>query len=62
MILIINFMYEINIFVNDVHDLHFLLLQMDDALGSSFNALYFVPLIVIGSFFMLNLVLGVLSG
>ena len=42
---------------------HFLFrLQMDDALGSSYNALYFVPLIVIGSFFMLNLVLGVLSG
>uniref|UniRef100_T1HGE4 Voltage-dependent calcium channel type A subunit alpha-1 n=1 Tax=Rhodnius prolixus TaxID=13249 RepID=T1HGE4_RHOPR len=29
---------------------------------SSFNWLYFVPLIVLGSFFMLNLVLGVLSG
>ncbi|XP_030081781.1 voltage-dependent calcium channel type A subunit alpha-1 isoform X7 [Drosophila hydei] len=34
----------------------------NDALGSSFNWIYFVPLIVIGSFFMLNLVLGVLSG
>ncbi|GAU95710.1 hypothetical protein RvY_07286 [Ramazzottius varieornatus] len=34
----------------------------DDALGNSFNWAYFVPLIVIGSFFMLNLVLGVLSG
>ena len=38
------------------------LLQTDDALGNSFNWAYFVPLIVIGSFFMLNLVLGVLSG
>ena len=37
-------------------------LQTDDALGSLFNWIYFVPLIVIGSFFMLNLVLGVLSG
>eukprot|EP00094_Tigriopus_californicus_P003244 TCALIF_03120-PB protein Name:"Similar to cac Voltage-dependent calcium channel type A subunit alpha-1 (Drosophila melanogaster)" AED:0.11 eAED:0.11 QI:85/0.68/0.56/1/0.86/0.86/30/131/2029 len=34
----------------------------NDAIGSSFNWVYFVPLIVIGSFFMLNLVLGVLSG
>ncbi|KAK8724872.1 hypothetical protein OTU49_010957 [Cherax quadricarinatus] len=34
----------------------------NDALGSSYNFLYFVPLIVLGSFFMLNLVLGVLSG
>jgi len=37
-------------------------LQTDDALGSSFNWIYFVPLIILGSFFMLNLVLGVLSG
>ena len=36
--------------------------QTNDALGGSFNFVYFVPLIVIGSFFMLNLVLGVLSG
>ena len=36
--------------------------QTNDALGSSYNWVYFVPLIVIGSFFMLNLVLGVLSG
>ncbi|KAL5275646.1 cac family protein [Megaselia abdita] len=34
----------------------------NDALGYAFNWVYFVPLIVIGSFFMLNLVLGVLSG
>ena len=31
-------------------------------MGSRFNWLYFIPLIVLGSFFMLNLVLGVLSG
>lgn len=36
--------------------------QMNDAVGSTFNWMYFVPLIVLGSFFMLNLVLGVLSG
>ncbi|CAG7728468.1 unnamed protein product, partial [Allacma fusca] len=34
----------------------------NDALGSAYNWIYFVPLIVLGSFFMLNLVLGVLSG
>ncbi|KAG8186479.1 hypothetical protein JTE90_009235 [Oedothorax gibbosus] len=34
----------------------------NDATGSAFNWIYFVPLIIIGSFFMLNLVLGVLSG
>lgn len=43
-------------------DRDFLYLQTNDALGSTFNWIYFVPLIVIGSFFMLNLVLGVLSG
>ena len=39
-----------------------ILYWMNDAVGSSYNWVYFVPLIVIGSFFMLNLVLGVLSG
>nr|XP_046908927.1 voltage-dependent calcium channel type A subunit alpha-1-like isoform X13 [Dermatophagoides farinae] len=34
----------------------------NDALGSTYNWIYFVPLIILGSFFMLNLVLGVLSG
>ncbi|XP_060812331.1 voltage-dependent calcium channel type A subunit alpha-1 isoform X14 [Bombus pascuorum] len=34
----------------------------NDALGSTYNWIYFIPLIVLGSFFMLNLVLGVLSG
>lgn len=34
----------------------------DDAVGDAYNWIYFVPLIVLGSFFMLNLVLGVLSG
>lgn len=36
--------------------------QTNDAVGASFNIMYFIPLIVLGSFFMLNLVLGVLSG
>ncbi|XP_074655928.1 voltage-dependent calcium channel type A subunit alpha-1-like [Tubulanus polymorphus] len=34
----------------------------DDALGNGFNWFYFIPLIILGSFFMLNLILGVLSG
>ncbi|GFX25694.1 voltage-dependent calcium channel type A subunit alpha-1 [Trichonephila clavipes] len=39
-----------------------LMMKTNDALGSNFNWIYFVPLIILGSFFMLNLVLGVLSG
>lgn len=34
----------------------------NDSLGSTYNWAYFIPLIILGSFFMLNLVLGVLSG
>ena len=40
----------------------FLYVQADDALGRAFNWLYFVPVVIVGAFFMLNLVLGVLSG
>ena len=36
-------------------------LQANDAVGKSYNWIFFIPIIVIGSFFMLNLVLGVLS-
>uniref|UniRef100_A0A8C1MEQ6 Calcium channel, voltage-dependent, R type, alpha 1E subunit b n=1 Tax=Cyprinus carpio TaxID=7962 RepID=A0A8C1MEQ6_CYPCA len=36
--------------------------QTNDALGPTWNWIYFIPLIIIGSFFVLNLVLGVLSG
>lgn len=39
-----------------------LMYYLDDALGPQYNWLYFIPLIVLGSFFMLNLILGVLSG
>ncbi|XP_067270281.1 voltage-dependent R-type calcium channel subunit alpha-1E isoform X6 [Pseudorasbora parva] len=39
-----------------------ILYNTNDALGSTWNWLYFIPLIIIGSFFVLNLVLGVLSG
>lgn len=41
---------------------HFSSFQTNDALGATWNWLYFIPLIIIGSFFVLNLVLGVLSG
>ncbi|CAD5123103.1 DgyrCDS11477 [Dimorphilus gyrociliatus] len=34
----------------------------NDAVGPNFTWIYFFPLIILGSFFMLNLVLGVLSG
>uniref|UniRef100_A0A3Q3JSW9 Voltage-dependent L-type calcium channel subunit alpha n=1 Tax=Monopterus albus TaxID=43700 RepID=A0A3Q3JSW9_MONAL len=35
---------------------------VNDAIGNEWPWLYFVPLILVGSFFVLNLVLGVLSG
>ncbi|XP_058483634.1 voltage-dependent R-type calcium channel subunit alpha-1E-like isoform X1 [Solea solea] len=38
------------------------LYNTNDALGATWNWIYFIPLIIIGSFFVLNLVLGVLSG
>ncbi|XP_056276374.1 voltage-dependent R-type calcium channel subunit alpha-1E-like [Pseudoliparis swirei] len=38
------------------------LYNTNDALGMTWNWMYFIPLIIIGSFFVLNLVLGVLSG
>ncbi|XP_030625015.1 voltage-dependent N-type calcium channel subunit alpha-1B [Chanos chanos] len=39
-----------------------ILYHANDVYGNTWNWLYFIPLIIIGSFFMLNLVLGVLSG
>ncbi|KAK3102999.1 hypothetical protein FSP39_015655 [Pinctada imbricata] len=38
------------------------LYDINDALGNSWPWIYFISLIIIGSFFVLNLVLGVLSG
>lgn len=37
-------------------------LQMNDAMGFELPWVYFVSLVIFGSFFVLNLVLGVLSG
>lgn len=39
-----------------------LLSQMNDAMGLELPWVYFVSLVIFGSFFVLNLVLGVLSG
>lgn len=39
-----------------------MLLQMNDAMGFELPWVYFVSLVIFGSFFVLNLVLGVLSG
>lgn len=36
--------------------------QMNDAMGFELPWVYFVSLVIFGSFFVLNLVLGVLSG
>lgn len=36
--------------------------QVNDAMGNEWPWIYFVSLILLGSFFVLNLVLGVLSG
>ena len=36
--------------------------QVNDAVGTEWPWIYFISLIIIGSFFVLNLVLGVLSG
>lgn len=40
----------------------FLCVQMNDAIGFELPWVYFVSLVIFGSFFVLNLVLGVLSG
>jgi len=36
--------------------------QLNDAVGGSWPWLYFTTLITIGAFFVINLILGVLSG
>lgn len=38
------------------------MLQVNDAVGREWPWIYFVTLVILGSFFVLNLVLGVLSG
>uniref|UniRef100_A0A8C2DYZ0 Voltage-dependent P/Q-type calcium channel subunit alpha-1A n=1 Tax=Cyprinus carpio TaxID=7962 RepID=A0A8C2DYZ0_CYPCA len=53
--------YQIKM-ANILMSFYLTLLESNDASGSAWNWMYFIPLIIIGSFFMLNLVLGVLSG
>ena len=43
-------------------DIIYFFFQINDAVGNSWPWVYFVTLIIWGSFFVLNLVLGVLSG
>lgn len=47
---------------NKWHCVFWFSFQINDAVGNSWPWLYFVTLIIWGSFFVLNLVLGVLSG
>jgi len=36
--------------------------QVQDAMGNSWQFIYFVSMVVLGAFFVMNLILGVLSG
>lgn len=47
---------------SQVADFCFSPCQVNDAIGNEWPWIYFVSLILLGSFFVLNLVLGVLSG
>lgn len=38
------------------------LLQIQDASGTTWQWAYFVSLVILGAFFVMNLILGVLSG
>ena len=36
--------------------------QVHDAMGNTWQFIYFVSMVVLGAFFVMNLILGVLSG
>lgn len=36
--------------------------QIQDAMGNSWQWIYFISMVIIGAFFVMNLILGVLSG
>jgi hypothetical protein len=36
--------------------------QIQDAMGSDWQWIYFVSMVILGAFFVMNLILGVLSG
>jgi voltage-dependent calcium channel L type alpha-1D len=40
----------------------FVLSQIEDAMGNSWQWIYFISMVIIGAFFVMNLILGVLSG
>jgi hypothetical protein len=44
------------------HPTFFLFAQVQDAMGNSWQFIYFVSMVVLGAFFVMNLILGVLSG
>ena len=37
-------------------------MQIEDAMGNSWQWIYFISMVIIGAFFVMNLILGVLSG
>lgn len=39
-----------------------MLSQIEDAMGSSWQWIYFISMVILGAFFVMNLILGVLSG
>ena len=36
--------------------------QVEDAMGNSWQWIYFISMVILGAFFVMNLILGVLSG
>jgi hypothetical protein len=40
----------------------FLSFQVEDAMGNSWQWIYFISMVILGAFFVMNLILGVLSG
>ena len=60
-----NILYAVNsqlFFYYNISSFKTLLFKISDAEGSYWPYFFFIPLIIIGSFFVMNLVLGVLSG
>ena len=49
-------------FSYDISYLVIVLRQIQDAMGNSWQWIYFISMVIIGAFFVMNLILGVLSG
>jgi hypothetical protein len=47
-----------------IHSCYHILLsfQVEDAMGNSWQWIYFISMVILGAFFVMNLILGVLSG